>query len=616
VLNEVDFAPLEEKGISIAISVKQPCKVRCSSVSYLLAGQVAFQESLITKGKRLNETKEQRSSLQPVYAVDESMTVQVEKAKPKLEARFTSAITRLGLGEEVEAEITVENKGTVPLQKLRVMFSRSDMILPRGTSLPKSSEGKVELDNDLKSSKMLAISLPNDSLAGESIEQWPVLLRGSALGELTLRLLFVYESEEGETLTSQLQYSIQVEAVIDLAVLVEPSRAEDLQYHLKVDDINLSDPEAEEDVTIRALSFVSPSWKVVVAEEAGKAVLESFLDMPHMQKQTTSTVLQSDPSSAAIKDVDHTVRQMQSLLTGRSLDKDVSLAKNAVNVSHTGDPTPISPFLFLARKQHRLSSLREQFPSIQSMSDIQRIFVLYEPNQVDIIAHWQMSKSKRQGQAFVFGLNVGPLHDYFENLFIKNQDKYIRSLYAEAEKEKAALWADVTRNRLHMEEDPILFDFILPPSLPKGQQQQQQQSAPLINGEGDGTVYAKNGGNNRFVFAVELLVRNLSTQRTRDVILQLDNTLSPATTTLPHQVNATVQASYINRLTFRATLAPQSSTRIQAKASIIKFGNVTLAPVLVKSTVNGAESGQERPFQRWEHCTSPIKVLPPDSASS
>jgi hypothetical protein len=605
VIDEVEFAPLEEKSLSISLTIKQPCKVRCSSVSYLLAGQVAFQETLLLKGKRLNDTKEQRTSLEPVYATNESLAVTVEKAKPKLEAKVLNLVTRLGLGEEMEAEIVIENKGTVPLHNLRVIVNRPDMILTRSADLSITSEGEMTMENDLKSSKILGIPISNDAMEGGGSFSWPVLLRGGALGVVNLRLLFVYESEEGEVLTSQLQHSIQVDAIIDLAVQVEPSRTGDLQYQLKIDAINLSDPEQEESITIQALTFVSPAWKARAEDEGDRSILQPFTNMQHMQKHTTSMRLQGHPSSEAVEDLSHTVRQLQSVLTGRGLDKDASPATTSVNISHIAETSSISPFIMAARTEYRLSSLLEQFPSIHSRKDLQRIFLLYEPNEVDIIAHWQMSKSKRKGQAFIFGLNVGPLHDYFESLFVKNEDRYTRSLYAEAEKDKAALWSDVTRNRLHIEEDPILFDFVTSYT---NSEQHKASSNGIISGK-DGNLFAtKIAGSNRFIFPVELVVRNLSTQRTRDVVLQLDNTLSPPSKTLL-QANSAVQASYINRLTYRVTLKPQSSTRIQAKASITKVGNVILSPVLIKSTISGAESGQERTFQRWEHCTGPVKVL-------
>lgn len=610
VIEEINLAPLEEKTISIAISVKKPCTIKCSSVTYLLAGQVAFQESLVQKGRRLNDTKEQRVSSKPIYAPNNSLTVIVENAKPKLEAILKNEIRRLGLGEEVEAVIMIENKGKVPLRNARVVVNRQDAILNLGTGVFDSSNGELEVENDLKTNKTLNIPIPDNILAGESSIDWHVVLRGSALGHLTLRLLFLYESEGGEVITSQLQYVIHVQAVIDLAVQAGPSQREDFQYHLGIDSINLSDPEEEETVTVHSLSFVSPTWKTVTLRNDSKDILASFANMIHMERHTTSAILEIDSSSKTSKDLDFTVRQLQNVLTGKSLDKNLTPLQIKLNVSRIGGEAQISPFLLLARKEFRLSMLAQQFPSIQSAKELERIFTLYEPNEMDVIAHWQSSKSQRSGQAFVFGLNLGPLHDYFESLFTKNQDKYTRSLYAEAEKEKAALLTDVTNSRLHMEEDPILFNFILPEqkennNITTAQQQQQQH---IIHH--NFTTHSTKDATNRCTFPVEFLIRNLSTSRSRDVVIQLDNTLPSQ---IP-KVQSAIQASYINRLTFRITLAPQALTKIQAKASVNKAGNIFLAPVLVRSSITPIEVGgpPERPFQRWEHCTTSIKVLQTD----
>lgn len=610
IIDEINLDPLAEKTISIAITVKKPCKVRCSSITYLLAGQVAFQESLVQKGKRLNVTKEQRASSKPMYAPNNNLTVIVENAKPKLEADLQTDIRRMGLGEEVEAVIVLKNKGKVPLRNVRVVVNRPDAILNLGTNVFDLTNGELQVDNDLKMSNTLTIPNMVDNVldAGSSVD-WHVLLRGSALGHLTLRLLFIYESDEGEVLLSQLQYVIHVQAVIDLAVQAGPSQGEDFQYHLGIDSINLSDPEEEETVSVFALSFVSPMWKTVTLGGDHKDPLASFTNMLHMERQTTSVILEIDSSSKASNDLDFTVCQLQNVLTGKGLDKNLSPPQMKLKVSRIGAKAQISPFLLLARKEFRLSMLAQQFPSIQSAKELSRIFTLYEPNEMDVIAHWESSKSQRRGQAFVFGLNLGPLHDYFENLFIKSQDKYTRSLYAEAEKEKAALWMDVTNSRLHIEEDPILFDFILPiTTLPAHPQQQQHI---LRHNFTTTTSSSTKDATNRCTFPVEFLIRNLSTKRSRDVVIQLDNTLPSQ---MP-QVQSAIQASYINRLTFRVTLAPQALTKFQAKASVNKAGKVFLAPILVRSTLAPLESGggpPERLFQRWEHCNTFIKVIQSD----
>ncbi|UZJ55920.1 hypothetical protein CBS101457_005240 [Exobasidium rhododendri] len=607
VIEEVNFAPLEKKRVFIAVSVREPSKLTCTSVRYLLAGQVAFEESLNPKGKRLFETKEQRSSVEPQYSPNEDLSIIVEIAKPQMDVEFKEEIRRLGLGEEIEAHISIANTGKVALKNAKAIVNRPEALMDRSKTLEVISDKETQEENDLRTNKTITVPLSDNFLAGGANFEWPVLVRGNALGTLVLRLLFVYETEQGEVLTSQLQHEIQVEAVIDLAVQAGPSHTKEQVYDLSIEGVNLSDPEEDERVTITALSFVSPAWKTSVG--VGGDVLQSFDSLICLQKQSLYTTLVCSPSTGAVKDTDYTVSQLQSLLTGRNINKDISPPPTTINRSTLGKEVPqISPFLLVARKEYRLSMLQSQFASsIHSRRDLERIFMLYEPNEIDIVAHWKLSRSNRKGQAFVFGLNLGPLHDYLEKLFVKNDDKVTRSLYAEAEKEKAALWADVGKNRLHMEEDPILFTY-----LGRGGNEEEKDEHTRQNGdrvvEAVETIPAAihhnfavaKGGKNRCVFDVEFLLLNLSNLRSRDVILQLDNT--PIPTPL---ASSRMQASYVNRLTFRVTIAPLSSVKIKAQASVHKAGDILVGPVLVKSTTTPG-SGQERTFQRWEHCTSPI----------
>lgn len=585
VVELVELGPLVQRMVSLAVVATQPCQLTCTSVRYLFEGKVAFQESLLQKGRRLNETKAQRTSVEPQYTPNDSLTVVVENPMPRLEATVKTPVPSLGLGEEVEAVIVLENKGRVGLRRARMTVNRPDAIIDRNTTLEAVSGKEMIVENDLWTSKTIQVPLEEGFIAAGGRVEWPVLLRGSALGVLTLRMLFVYESEEGQVLISQLQHTSQVDAIIDLAVQAGPTRTDDFRYNIRIDSINLSNAEEQESVTLTALSFVSPAW--ATAADEGRELLDSFADMAPLARQSCSTALEYAPSPSAVKDMDYTVGQLQSLLMGRSTKKDAQPGSTSLHASCLGDVTTasISPFLFLARKEFRLSTLLQQFPSIHPVTETQRIFPLYEPHEVDVIAHWQLSKSGRHGQAFVFGLHLGPLQDHFESLFVRNQDRYTRSLYAEAEKEKAALWTDVTKSRLHMEDDPILFD-VVPPSQPH--------------------LFVPTGSHGRSLFPVRFLVRNLSTTRSRDIVLQLDNT-SPVA--VGAATALTAQASYVHRLTFRATLQPQSSTHIQAQASVAKPGDVLLGPVLVKSTTTGSGQGQERSFQRWEHCTVPIKVM-------
>lgn len=118
-----------------------------------------------------------------------------------------------------------------------------------------------------------------------------------------------------------------------------------------------------------------------------------------------------------------------------------------------------------------MASLKGEFPSLTNGADadilgtsnpLKEIFMLFEPRDIDIVAHWQTKH--RSGQSFIFGLQLGPQHDYLEDVFVP-RDKATRSMYQETELQKAAIWNDIQKSRLHVEEDSIMVEFAIPDTI-------------------------------------------------------------------------------------------------------------------------------------------------------
>lgn len=621
------LAPLETRTVSLAATCHSAQKLKLSQVRYCFGEDIELRESVVKAGRRLNDTREQRTSSDPVYAPNESIAVIVHESKAILEASFVNASSKLGLGEEVEATINFANVGKASLKNARIHINRPDTLVdPNNVDITSGQLEKdsFDIDNSLQPTKPIAIPFPEDTLAAGDTFSWKVILRGSALGFVTLRALIVFEAQNGEKLTAQLQHTIQIDPIVDLSIQALPSRSEKMQYQLRLDASNMLQPDKTnegepQNIVIDGLSVVGPCW--TVDADHGKDVLEAFKSIG--QKERRSTELFVTPESntkegqnaVPISNLSFTVDQLRSILTGRGLDKSISAPPTKLTSSRVlGNDrvnTQLSRFFFLARKEYRLSTLAHDFPSllvrreggdkrIDELQQLREIFTLYEPNEVDIVAHWHITSKSgdtRRGQAFVFGLRLGPSIDYLAPLFsnpkASEQGRAARTMYAETEREKAAIWQNLRTSRLHIEDDPILFDF----KLPVDQTRKHD--------------FAQSG---RKVVDIEFVIQNLSPLSTRKVTLKLDNTSPPsgnaaalaAITNAIGKAVTPVHASYVERLTLSATIAPLSKVTLAGKASISRAGRVIFAPVLITNSAVGdgqEDSPQKKPFQRWEYCS-------------
>lgn len=188
----VTLEPRQHRSFSVAVrSPDRTGSFRCARVRYTLQGQINIIEVLDKHGRRLNDTKAQRSSTDPIYARDETLTVVVHEPKPKLEARLTSAPGVLGLGEEVKTFVELHNAGKVPLRNVVVVASRYDVIMSFEAAQQLSVEAMT--GNDVFEYEPMIVELPKGELGQGSKTSWPVLVRGTCLGPFTIRLVFKYE---------------------------------------------------------------------------------------------------------------------------------------------------------------------------------------------------------------------------------------------------------------------------------------------------------------------------------------------------------------------------------------------------------------------------------------
>ncbi|CEH13767.1 Protein with predicted involvement in meiosis (GSG1) [Ceraceosorus bombacis] len=499
-IGNVELGPDESRLIVFEARSSKPQSLRANRVEYLFAGAVPMSQRLHKRGKRLNATREQRVAPLPVYAPDESLAIHVLEAQPALSVQMTQIRDVIGLGEEVEVSLQITNTGSVELTELACLCDAPAVLLLAAQLASDDFAPAFSAPNKLEDTLPTLIPLPNGALASGASAEIPIRLRGASIGVLEPKLLFVFKSANAS----------------------------------------------------KYFTVISPRWKASTGQDAAlEAALKNIPFRHHAAASIAMSEASAEELSAAnvepLADLTHTTDQLGLLLQNmplKSSPKNIALRRSTIGTSQQ----PVSPFLSKARSEWRQKILLQQFPVIDA-SDRARAFTLYQPSDVDVIAHWAIGE--RRGQAFIFGLQLGPAHDQLLELTSESSGRVI---YAEAAKERATLLAAILRSRLHVEEDPVVVEV---------------QSEDQISHD-----FAKS----RLRHLAVVDVRNLSTVRTVEYSLNLENGPVERLT-----APGTTPASWVGRMTQRGKLPPRGRARFEAYAMLPSPGAYELGAWALRS---------------------------------
>ncbi len=97
--------------------------IRIVGLDYILNDVVAARKEFVRRGRRLNETQEQRSNAKPTYASNETFDIQVLPPMPLLDLEWRGVPETILSGEVVKMALEVRNKGKRDLGLLLVHLS-------------------------------------------------------------------------------------------------------------------------------------------------------------------------------------------------------------------------------------------------------------------------------------------------------------------------------------------------------------------------------------------------------------------------------------------------------------------------------------------------------------
>lgn len=519
---DIELQPRERRTITLTHRCSVIGRYRAASVTYRLAGRVPIVQPLTKRGPRLNAAVEQRRSRSGIYGEDESLLVVVRPPHPALEVALVDYAENepldMGMGEEREVQLRLTNVGKAPMCDLKVLTDRPEtahVFAAAAASPPQENgSGEMTISNALAPSAPVTLLGTDELLAPDESTQRRVLLRGAALGQLHVRLLFVFQqgSSDGDDAQPSSSYAgkarheirLQVQPVVDIGVEISPAR-QGFAYSLAISALNLARTPSGQPIEVTNVSFLSPRWRCDAAaggqgeESATPAVHEALSSLPAGQVVTGyASIVESDDLQSSAVRMDHTVRQLRAQVAGRDIDHaarpgevrlQVSSSTSEASPSTDGDEparTARAALLRSARTAWREAGLAMEFPTIPSVQDRRRIFPLYQPEDLDVVVEWRQqagdttAAGHRTGRVFIFGLSLGPGSDCVRQVFAAASSaptqtpgagaagakkpsgggqEHGRSMYEETDKQRAALVKNLQESSLANEEDPLVVDI-------------------------------------------------------------------------------------------------------------------------------------------------------------
>ncbi|CAG8595408.1 16304_t:CDS:10, partial [Acaulospora morrowiae] len=467
-LPDVSLEASEKKMISLRVLPKKQGKIKILGLKYILNSLIRGLKKFAKRGKRLNQTKEQRLSV--VYAYDHSLDLVVTSSMPLLEVAFHSFPEMLLSGEVAQVFLEINNKGQEELRDLRVKMSHPSFFCIGDANMLEQKVYNDDSERGFSTERLLTrnkifntsikdIPLPPQENADQNPSLFlppgkttliPIWIRGDRIGKHVFRFLFTYGLEKNNSAMRyrSLRYTkmIQVLPSLKINAFTRPSTRGLNEFILGIEIENL---QTTAEFQLAQLSSISPSWTI------------SSTIFTYYRIKKSETFLLIEPIDAGSKDTPEifTSNALEGLLIGKSeTQKEPSPIDLLVtNIPFTDSiikhsSNPLEGFSLNSRVQWRNNTLNANFPVIPSKK-YPSIFTLYNTNDVDLALYWNIPTLLRQGHHYIIGINLGVQQNPFQSPNILASSN--RALFEQTVRERAALVNSLLKNKNFKDESPL-----------------------------------------------------------------------------------------------------------------------------------------------------------------
>ncbi|KAH9064332.1 ER-golgi trafficking TRAPP I complex 85 kDa subunit-domain-containing protein [Lactarius vividus] len=446
VLDEIVLDPRETRTIPLSVLAKRPMALQITDVSYSFLSLLPAKESLVTRGRRLQDTPFQRQN--KVYAPDVVVEVEVEDATQRLSAQFFDD-NRLVLyhGERKEMRIWLSNVGTQAVGDIWLVGGREDefWVEESGDQAAEVSALASETfisDNSLLPRTPYRIPFPpteNPLLPPGANFEVPFVLHASKLGEQELCLLFTFREGEG--------------LPFHCVRLARPGQG---LKNLFTSWLEIRNTSSSTLVTVSQVVTLSPTC---------------FNRQNLLPSQSSRLPIGLNPRKGT-PDFNDTfkfvVGKLTHILKGQPVDESlpppITILSNHITEtpSYSIQARSMMSFLHQGRRNIIIRQLAAQHLFIASAIH-PHIFPLYHPHSLDIILFWDVPSDGRSGHILVSGGILGAEHGALNAVIQEAEEmKVKRSMYAETQRERSSVLEAIRASEWNAEMNPVLLVIIEP----------------------------------------------------------------------------------------------------------------------------------------------------------
>ncbi|KAG0696032.1 ER-golgi trafficking TRAPP I complex 85 kDa subunit-domain-containing protein [Suillus ampliporus] len=524
--------PKETRTISISIKSSKPASLVITGVAYDFLGLLPTVESLARRGRRLQETAQQRQTV--TYAPDVFLKLDVEEASQELAVAFVDdGPLVLAEGECKRMKLWMSNAGSRDIGEVWVIPGPEDQIwiepLDGGSVSATSIAWKTwQSDNKIVPPTPYSIPLAEKLMAAKSTEV-TVVFHAGRKGKQDLSLLFVYREAQGSPFhCTRVTRSYEVVQCLQISTASHPSHSRDHSFSLSLDLANIS---SSSYVEINQVTTISASWSCSPLSELWSEPLRPS-QSARISFGATST---GDCTSVNAVSV-FVSRKLSNVLHGQAIEPDspppLELLCGHVSQPFTYEPF-VSHFIMDARRIAVSRMLAQSHPRIPA-SSYPSIFPLYNPLSVDLVIFWRIPSEQRSGHILVSAITLGASHAALREVLEGVESARVkRSIYAETQREKAETLQAIRDSEWNAEMNPIVVNV--------------KEGLVIKHDFSQGVCKAP----------VEFMIRNHSLLHPSRFILRLDPRQNSSSTLL--------HAPYCGRMTFRGLLEPLQSTSVLAQ---------------------------------------------------
>lgn len=559
----------ESRTISIAVKASKPASLVITGVAYDFLGLLPTVESLARRGRRLQDTPQQRQTI--TYAPDEFLKLNVEEASQELAVTFMDdGPLVLVEGECKRMKLWMSNTGSRDIGEVWVVPGPEDEIwigpLDSEEGSATSMSWKTwQSDNKIVQPTPYSIPLAEKLVVAGSTEVTVVLHAGRKRKQ-DLSLLFIYREAQGSPFhCTRVTRSYEVVQCLQISTASHPSPSPDHSFSLRLDLTNILSSSV---VEIDQVTTISASWSCFPLAKAWPEPLRPS------QSARISFGATSAGDCTSVNAVSAFVsRKLCNVLYGQTIAPDdpppVELLCGHASQTFTYEPF-VAHFIMNARRIAVSRSLAQSHPRIPTSSH-PSIFPLYNPLSVDFVVFWKIPSEQRSGHMFVSEITLGASHAALREVLEGVESaKVKRSMYAETQREKVEMLQAIRDSEWNAEMNPVVV---------------------IVK---DGLVIEHDFSQGVCMAPVEFTIRNHSLSHPSRFVLRLDHRQQPSLHHFP--------APYCGRTTFRGLLGPLQTTSVVAQLFATRPGTYALSGWRLETEVGepNMEGGSWQVRHRYE----------------